>query len=80
MIFYGTYVYMDPTSFPHLRKTGRYRVRAEYYSRGISTTPGWNGSYLRQEDVNKLPLQSLTGTIDSNVVRILVSLKKTPDK
>lgn len=78
--FYGTYVYMDPISFPRLRKPGHYRVRAEYYSRGISATPGWNGSYLKQEDVAKLPLQSLTATIDSNAVRIQVSAKKTPGK
>jgi hypothetical protein len=38
--FYGTYVYMDPIDYPHLRKPGRYKVRAEYDSRGISSTPG----------------------------------------
>jgi hypothetical protein len=78
--FYGTYVYLDPIDFPHLRKEGHYGVRAEYYSRGISSTPGWNGGYLRQEDVDKLPLQSLTGTIDSNVVRIRVASRKLQKK
>jgi len=79
--FYGTYVYMDPIDFPHLRKPGRYRVRAEYDSRGISSTPGWNGGYLKQEDVDKLPFTALKGTIKSNVVRIQVSSrKKTPNK
>lgn len=78
--FYGTYVYLDPIDFPHLLKEGHYRVRAEYYSRGISSTPGWNGGYLRQEDLDKLPLQSLTGTIDSNVVRIRVGPGKLRKK
>ncbi len=76
--FYGTYVYMDPIDFPHLRKPGHYRVRAEYYSRGISSTPGWNGGYLKQEDVDKLPLTAFKGTINSNVVKIQVSLAKRP--
>ncbi len=76
--FYGTYVYMDPIEFPHLRKPGHYKVRAEYYSRGISSTPGWNGAYLKQEDVDKLPLAAFKGTITSNVVRIQVSPAKRP--
>jgi hypothetical protein len=78
--FYGTYVYMDPIEFPRLRKPGHYRVGAEYHSRGISSTPGWNGGYLKQEDVDKLPLPALKGTINSNIVRIQVSPKKTADK
>lgn len=78
--FYGTYVYMDPIEFPRLRKPGHYRVGAEYYSRGISSTAGWNGGYLIQEDVDKLPLPALKGTINSNIVRIQVSPKKTAGK
>jgi len=78
--FYGTYVYMDPIEFPHLRKPGRYEVRALYISRGISSTPGWNGGYLRQEDVEKLPLAALKGTINSNTVKIQVSAKNTSKK
>jgi len=78
--FYGTYVYMDPIDFPHLRKSGHYTVRAQYYSRGISSTPGWNGGYLKQDDVDKLPLQSLKGTLDSNSVNIQVSPEKPKGK
>jgi len=78
--FYGTYVYMDPIEFPRLRKPGHYRVGAEYYSRGISLTAGWNGGYLKQEDVEKLPLPALKGIITSNIVKIQVSPKKTADK
>jgi hypothetical protein len=71
--FYGTYVDMDPIEFPELRKTGYYRVGAEYYSRGISSTPGWNGGYLKQADIDKLPFKAWQGTIDSNVVTIQVT-------
>jgi hypothetical protein len=71
---------MDPTEFPHLRKPGRYEVRAFYISRGISSTPGWNGGYLKQEDVEKLPLTALKGTINSNTVKIRVSVKNTAGK
>ena len=51
--FYGTYVDIDPIDFPRLRKPGRYKIGALYDSRGISSTPGWNGGYLKQEDVDK---------------------------
>lgn len=78
--FYGTYVYMDPIDFPHLRKPGRYRVSAQYYSRGISSTPGWNGSFLRQADIDKLPLAAFQGTIDSNVVTVRVLPRKNANK
>ena len=78
--FYGTYVYMDPIDFPHLRKPGHYRVIAEYNSRGISSTPGWNGGYLKQEDVEKLPFMALKGTISSNTATIQVSAKNTSEK
>lgn len=78
--FYGTYVYMDPTEFPHLRKSGHYTVRAQYFSRGISSTPGWNGGYLKQEDVERLPFTALKGTINSNTVKIQVSAKNTAEK
>jgi len=50
---------MDPIEFPQLRKPGIYRIRAEYSSRGISSVPGWNGGWLKQEDVDKLPLKAL---------------------
>jgi hypothetical protein len=80
--YYGTYVYMDPTEFPPLRKPGHYRVRAEYSSRGISSVPGWNGGYLKPEDIAKLPFQAWKGTADSNFVSIQVSgnTNKTPNK
>jgi len=78
--FYGTYVYMDPIDYPHLRKAGHYTIRAEYDSRGISSTPGWNGGYLKQEDVDRLPFPSLKGTIKSNVARIQVSPRITTAK
>jgi len=78
--FYGTYVYMDPIEYPHLRKPGQYEIRAEYVSRGISSTPGWNGGYLKQQDVENLPLSALKGTISSNTVRIRVSAKKSIEK
>ena len=78
--FYGTYVYMDPIEFPHLRKSGHYEVRAQYISRGISSKPGWNGGYLKQQDIEKLPLAALEGTINSNTVRIQVSAKNTVEK
>lgn len=78
--FYGTYVYMDPIEYPHLRKPGQYNVRAEYDSRGISSTPGWNGGYLKQQDVENLPLMALKGTISSNTVEIQVSAKKAVKK
>ena len=70
--FYGTYVDMNPIEFPELRKTGHYTVGAEYYSRGISSTPDWNGGYLKQEDIDKLPFKAWQGTIDSNLVTIQV--------
>jgi hypothetical protein len=78
--FYGTYVSMDPIEFPHLRKLGRYRVHAQYYSRGISSTPGWNGSFLKQADVDKLPLTAFQGTLDSNDISIQVTAgRQAPD-
>lgn len=78
--FYGTYVDMDPIEFPHLRKSGRYRVHAQYYSRGISSTPGWNGSFLKQADVDKLPLSAFQGTLNSNDVIIRVTAgRQVPD-
>jgi hypothetical protein len=70
--FYGTYTYMDPIDFHHLRQPGHYSVRAEYYSRGISSTPPWNGGYLKQEDINRLPFAILKGTFQSNTVKIEV--------
>ena len=78
--FYGTYVYMDPIEYPHLRKPGQYKIRAEYDSRGISSTPGWNGGYLKQQHVENLPLLALKGTISSNTVKIQVSAKKSIQK
>jgi hypothetical protein len=74
--FYGTYVYMDPIEFPHLRKPGRHEVRAQYISRGISSTPGWNGGYLKQADIDKLPLTAFSGTLTSNTLTIHVRLPK----
>ena len=71
--YYGTLVAMNPTEFPQLRKAGHYTVGAEYYSRGISSTPGWNGGYLKQEDLDKLPLKAWKGKIDSNLVTIQVT-------
>ena len=70
--FYGTYMYLDPVEFPRLRKKGHYTVRAEYWSRGISSIPGWNGGYLKQEDVAKLPLPAFAGNLNSNEVAIQV--------
>jgi len=78
--FYGTYVYMDPIDFPHLRKPGRYQVSAQYYSRGISSTPGWNGGFLRQADIDKLPLAVFQGSINSDVVTIRVLPRKNANK
>jgi hypothetical protein len=80
--YYGTYVYMDPIEFPQLRKSGHYRVRAEYSSRGISSVSGWNGGYLKQEDIAKLPFKAWKGTVNSNFVNVQVSAptKKTTDK
>jgi len=74
--FYGTYVYMDPIEFPHLRKPGRYQIHAQYSSRGISSTPAWNGSFLKQADIEKLPIAVFEGTLDSNDVSIQVSAGK----
>jgi hypothetical protein len=71
--YYGTYVYMDPMSYPQLRKPGHYRIRAEYTSRGISSVPTWNGGWLKQEDIDKLPFKAWKGTINSNFVSIRVS-------
>lgn len=76
--FYGTYVHMGPIDFPHLRRPGYYKVSAEYYSRGISSTSGWNGGYLKQEDVDKLPLMDLKGALTSNVVPIQVTPSPQP--
>jgi hypothetical protein len=70
--YYGTLVEMDPIEFPQLRKAGHWTVGAEYYSRGISSTPGWNGGYLKQEDIDKLPLKAWKGKIDSNFVTVQV--------
>jgi len=70
---YGTYVYMDPIDFPQLRKPGHYRVRAEYSSRGISSVPGWNGGYLKEEDIAKLPFSAWKGTVNSNFASVHVS-------
>jgi hypothetical protein len=66
--------------FPHLRKPGAYRVGSEYSSRGISSTPGWNGGYPKQADVDRLPFTALKGTIQSNIVKIQVAARKTPQK
>ncbi|MHB8484891.1 MAG: hypothetical protein ACYDCM_04040 [Candidatus Acidiferrales bacterium] len=74
---YGTYVYMDPMNYPQLRKPGHYRIRAEYSSRGISSVPGWNGGWLKQEDIDKLPFKAWKGTVNSNFVSIQV---RTPTK
>jgi len=74
--FYGTYVYMDPVYFPHLREPGRYGIQALYLSRGISATPGWNGSFLKQTDIDKLPLATFQGTLTSNEVDIQVTASR----
>ena len=73
--FYGTYVYMDPITYPQLRQPGFYRVRAKYYSRGISSVPGWNGGWLKQEDIEKLPFKAWQGSADSNFVSVKVSAR-----
>jgi hypothetical protein len=70
--YYGTLVEMDPVEFPQLRKAGYYTLGAEYHSRGITSTPGWNGGYLKEEDIDKLPFKAWQGTIDSNLVTIQV--------
>jgi hypothetical protein len=70
--YYGTYVYMDPIDFPQLRQPGRYRVRANYYSRGISSVAGWNGGYLKEQDIARLPFRAWKGTINSNFAHIQV--------
>jgi len=73
---------MDPIEFPQLRKPGIYRIRAEYSSRGISSVPGWNGGWLKQEDVDKLPLKAWNGTINSNFasIQVIAPTKKTTEK
>jgi hypothetical protein len=71
--YYGTYIYMDPINYPQLRKPGRYRIRAEYSSRGVSSVPGWNGGWLKQEDIDKLPFKAWNGTVNSNFVSVQVS-------
>jgi hypothetical protein len=80
--YYGTSVYMDPIDYPQLRKPGRYRVRAEYYSRGISSVAGYNGGYLKQEDTARLPFKAWKGTTNSNFVNVQVRapMNKTTDK
>ncbi len=75
---YGTFVYMDPMDFPQLRKPGRYRVRARYSSRGISSTGAWDAARLNQEDLDKLPFKPWSGTIESNFVRIQVRPQMKP--
>ena len=70
--FYGTYIYLDPFEYSLLRKPGRYKLTALYYSRGIYSTPGWNGSFLQQADIEKLPFKPLQGSFDSNAVTITV--------
>jgi hypothetical protein len=74
--FYGTYVYMDPIEFRHLRIPGRYRIQAQYLSRGILSTPGWNGSFLKQTDIDKLPIKAFAGSLDSNDINIIVTSRK----
>ena len=78
--FYGTHIYMDPIDFPHLRKPGQYQVSAQYYSRGISSTPGWNGSFLKQADIDKLPLIAFEGAITSNNISIHVATRRNAKK
>jgi hypothetical protein len=80
--YYGTFVYMEPIDFPELRKPGHYRVRAEYRSRGIPSVPVWNGGWLKQEDIAKLPFNAWKGTANSNFVNIQVGgpTKKPVDK
>lgn len=73
--FYGTYIFLDPMDYPHLRKPGRYKVRAVYYSRGISSTSGWNGAYLSSTDVENLPLTAFNGTINSRSIKIRVTAR-----
>ncbi len=72
--YYGTVVFMDPINYPQLGKAGRYRIRAEYSSRGVSAIPGWNGGWLKQEDIDKLPFKDWKGTVNSNFVSIQVSM------
>jgi hypothetical protein len=80
--YYGAYVYIDSIDFPQLRKPGHYLVRAEYSSRSISSVAGWNGGYLKQGDIAKLPFKAWDGAARSNFVSIQVSApaKKTSGK
>ena len=71
--FYGTYVYMDPIDFPQLRTPGRYGVKAEYISGGISPGFAYNAARLNQEDIDKLPFKAWAGTATSNLVTIQVA-------
>ncbi len=72
--YYGTVVSMDPIGYPQLRKAGHYRIRAEYSSRGVSAIPGWNGGWLKQEDIDKLSFKDWKGTVNSNFISIQVSM------
>jgi hypothetical protein len=80
--YYGTYVYMDPSEFPQLKKPGHYRVKGEYISVGISPNSAWSAARLNAEDIEKLPFKSWSGTADTNFVRIQVSapMKQSPNK
>jgi hypothetical protein len=80
--YYGTYVDMDPIGYPQLRKPGRYRIRAQYSSRGIASIPGYNGGWLKQEDIDKLPFKAWEGMANSNFATIQVntSAKRAVEK
>ena len=80
--FYGTYVYLDPVDFPPLQDLGDYHVLAEYSSRGISSVPSWNGGFLKEEDIAKLPFSAWKGTVSSNLasVHVRARAKKTIGK
>jgi hypothetical protein len=38
--------------------------------------PGWNGSFLKQADIDKLPIKAFAGTLDPNYLDIQVTGRK----
>ena len=67
---YGTTLRIEPDSYEFLRKPGRYRLQATYFSLGMAAPVYYNSLADKLEEIEKLPFGSWKGKTESNSVWI----------
>ncbi len=69
---YGRTITIDDDMVPLLRKPGRYRLVATFFSQGMSTRLYTNPLLAFPEEIQKLPYKDWMGQVDTNSVWIRI--------